>query len=219
MQRELFNDFRRVETERKEELSLDSEQSSFLERVRVTLTLEKIILLVLANLVSFVLVYSLGFQRGRGPAAGLFPEFGVRTALISAWQSISKPFYIRAETGKFLEGKAQPAESLPVQNAPELPAAADVVKDAAQQAAIQAVAEGLYTIQLVTYRNESRAEQEVKTLSEKGHSSFIIPSGKFYQVCIERFSAKDHACKKLSEFKTSPIAQIYRGAYIRPIKR
>jgi len=218
VQRELFSDFRRTDAEKKESFPSSSpNETSFLERVRITLTLEKILLLVLTNLIAFVLVYSVGFQRGRGPAAGLFPELGLKPALLSVWTYLAKPFYAKAEQARPAETKPQTVGALTAQNLQDVPA--DPAEEAAQQETIQAVAEGLYTIQLVTYRNESRAEKEVKTLSEKGHSPFIIPSGKFYQVCIDRFPAKDQACKKLSEFKTGTLAQIYRGAYIRPIKR
>lgn len=73
-----------------------------------------------------------------------------------------------------------------------------------------------WTIQLVTYTSEKYAINEMDRLRENGYEPFLIPSGKFYQVCVNRFSTKEEANKLLQVFKSGSR---YRDAFLRHIKR
>lgn len=73
-----------------------------------------------------------------------------------------------------------------------------------------------WTIQLVTYTSEKYAINEMDRLRESGYVPFLIPSGKFYQVCVNRFSTKEEANKLLQVFKSGSR---YRDAFLRHIKR
>ena len=46
---------------------------------------------------------------------------------------------------------------------------------------------GNWTIQIITYVNYTYANEEVRKLSDMGYESFIIPSGKYLQVCVGKF--------------------------------
>ncbi len=76
-----------------------------------------------------------------------------------------------------------------------------------------------FTIQLVTYRSEARAQEEVANLKKSGYNSFIIPSGDFFQVCINRFKEKEVALQQLSELKNVQNFYSYQDAYVRPVMR
>lgn len=72
-----------------------------------------------------------------------------------------------------------------------------------------------YTIQLITFNSRKRAEEEVKRLKEKGFSGFIIPAGKFFQVCVDSFERMIDAKDKLLKLRQSGYAP--QDAYIRPL--
>jgi len=214
MQKELFSEIQKPEVPRQESVSAGENQSSPLEQIRVTLSLEKVLFLGLVYVVGFVLAYSLGFQNGQGSVPSSAPQFEIKRALVSFWDSLIAPkkqanvtarpedTNKNAPTGNISDAKSIAA---PEGRAPETSQSDDT--------------QSLYTIQLVTYKSRSRAEQEVKVLEDRGLESFLIPSGKYYQVCVHKVSAKDEASKRLIELKANALGQIYRGAYIRPVKR
>jgi len=72
-----------------------------------------------------------------------------------------------------------------------------------------------YTIQMVTYTSRKLAEEAVEKLAKKGRRAFIVPSGKFMQVCVEAFESRDQASMILREFKSSRL--VPPDAYVRPI--
>jgi len=214
MQKELFNEIHKAEVNKQESVPAGENQSSPLERIRVTLSLEKVLFLGLVYVVGFVLAYSLGFQNGQGSVPSSAPQFEIKRALVSFWDSLiasknqANVTALPEDANKNdTSGNISDAKSItPVEGrAPETPQSVD--------------AQGLYTIQLVTYKSRSRADQEVKALEDKGLESFLIPSGKYYQVCVHKVRAKDEASKRLIELKANALGQIYRGAYIRPVKR
>jgi cell division septation protein DedD len=59
-----------------------------------------------------------------------------------------------------------------------------------------------YTIQLVTHRKKALAEAEVNAIRKKGLTSFIIPSGEYFQVCVGQYSSKEEASKDLAFFQS-----------------
>lgn len=76
-----------------------------------------------------------------------------------------------------------------------------------------------YTIQLVTYMSEARATEEVEQLRGRGRAAYIIPSGEYYQVCIEHFAEKLKAHETMNELERQGILETYRDAYVRPVRR
>ena len=57
-----------------------------------------------------------------------------------------------------------------------------------------------YTIQLVTYKRQSLADEDVSKLKRQGHTAFIIPSGDYFQVCAGQYTNKEEAKKDLATF-------------------
>jgi cell division septation protein DedD len=74
---------------------------------------------------------------------------------------------------------------------------------------------GRFTIQLITFTNRKRAEEEVERLKKMGYQGFIIPSGKFFQVCTDAFQDMSEARQKLMRLKAEGFAP--SDAYIRPL--
>ncbi|UCD55238.1 MAG: SPOR domain-containing protein [Candidatus Omnitrophota bacterium] len=67
-----------------------------------------------------------------------------------------------------------------------------------------------FAIQLISYTQSGPAEKEKKRLLDKKIYAFIIPSGKWYQVCAGGYSDINEARKALEEFKED-----YKGCFIR----
>ena len=68
----------------------------------------------------------------------------------------------------------------------------------------------LYTIQVATYREQALAQKEMQQLKKKGYSSFIIPSGKFYEVCTGSYFEKNKAYNCLKSLKKT-----YKDCFLR----
>lgn len=88
-----------------------------------------------------------------------------------------------------------------------------------QHADLGEVFENPFTIQLVTYVSQERAVAEVERLKGMGLNAFIISSGAYHQVCINRFFEKDQAMAALQELKQHKPFDAYHDAFVRPILR
>lgn len=196
MQKDFFRDVKAVEQEVMDPGTENaSVHPSFFERARLTLTLDKILLLVLVNITAGVFVFSLGIERGMNLAKE--PAASARAAALAV--EINEP---------------SPAET----DAPNLPAAVSPAAEAGPQPAALPGGKS-FTIQLVTYKNEKLARREADNLTAKGHRAFVIPSGKYFQVCIETFEEKAQASRKLSELQADGYQKLYQGAFVRPVAR
>ena len=72
---------------------------------------------------------------------------------------------------------------------------------------------GNYTIQLVTHVNENVAKKEMLSLKNKGYKPFVIPSGKYIQVCVGSYPEKEDAIQSLKKFKN-----MYGDCFVRKSK-
>lgn len=88
-----------------------------------------------------------------------------------------------------------------------------------QTADLGEVFENPFTIQLVTYVSHERATAEVERLKGMGLNAFIISSGTYHQVCINRFFEKDQAMAALQELKQHKPFDVYHDAFVRPVLR
>ncbi|NQU95847.1 MAG: SPOR domain-containing protein [Candidatus Omnitrophica bacterium] len=73
-----------------------------------------------------------------------------------------------------------------------------------------ASAPGLYTIQLISYKQESIAEAEKNKLLNKNVNAYIIRSGNWYQVCAGGYGTMEKAKAALLELEKE-----YKGSFIR----
>jgi hypothetical protein len=88
----------------------------------------------------------------------------------------------------------------------------DIKKEAAPEVNLP------YTIQLVTYSDSNRSEEEVVRLKNLGFNSFSIPSDGHFQVAINRFEDVSAGAEFLRKLD-SKFLRKYPGAYVRLIKR
>lgn len=177
-----------------------SPQPGWSERFRITLRLDHLSIGAILALVLYVVVFSFGMEKGKRfaldelRASQKKQETVENTHLISERDTVSVSVSPVELKRKDAAPQALPKESV-------LPATAAAKK---------------YTIQLITYTSRSRAEQEVKHLKDSGYEGFIIPGGKFLQVCVDGFENMNDARKKLMGLKRAGFAS--PDAYIRPFK-
>ena len=204
MQRDLFRDLKAEEAETNEPVPVNQMQPSFFERVRIVLTLDKIILWALLNITAMVFIYSAGIEHGIKSSRQANPS----DVKVSETQ-----LSVKDQT---LEAAVKPEVSTLENKSQEPSAATDIAVPAETTVALKT---GTYTIQLATYRRKDQAETEVLRLKKRGHDAFIIPSGKFFQVCVEKFEKRPEAFQKLLELKSGGLDRVYQGAYVRPLAK
>jgi len=204
MQRDLFRDLKAEEAETNEPVPVNQMQPSFFERVRIVLTLDKIILWALLNITAMVFIYSAGIEHGIKSSRQANPS----DVKVSETQ-----LSVKDQT---VEASVKPEVSTLENKSQEPSAATDIAVPAETTVALKT---GTYTIQLATYRRKDQAETEVLRLKKRGHDAFIIPSGKFFQVCVEKFEKRPEAFQKLLELKSGGLDRVYQGAYVRPVAK
>lgn len=172
---------------------------SFLSRYQLTLQLDKVLLLSIALIFAFTLSHSFGVERGKRLMEKKF-EAMIPTQIQTFPQD--DPMN---DPSEIVESETVLMVDQPV----ELPNPVTPTKNELKQL-------GNFTVQLVTYDNKTLAEKEITRLKSKGDEGFMIPSGRFFQVCANYFENKSKARSYLEEIKQTGR---YPGAYIRPVLR
>jgi len=67
-----------------------------------------------------------------------------------------------------------------------------------------------YLVQLISYKEKHKAEEELRGLSQKGHRALIIPSGEWFQVC-----AGGYENFKDAEIAKKEFEKTYIGCFVR----
>lgn len=196
-------------------------QKSFLSRYQIAVSFDKLFIVLIANIAIFALTYSFGVEHGkRSMEKHLETLFPAQSQMIQAEPTDTRePIEGPSETVLLIENHAN--EEPQVHLKPAAPqkigsreGLANVNEPTSNAAEIKKV--GNFTIQLVTYDNEELAKREINRLKSGGHEGFVIPSGKFYQVCANYFESKGKARTVLEKFKESGR---YPDAYIRTVIR
>lgn len=144
---------------------------------------EKIILLAIAFLVTAIISFSFGVEKGKGLA---LRKTNLRIDVANA-KNAAPPAHA--------EG-AQ--ESLTVfQRAIKEPTAIET----GSKTNTEAPGEHAYTIQLASFSNKSSIDKETELLRKKGYDPMVIPKGKYTIICVGNFSDRETANKVLAEFK------------------
>ena len=184
--------------------SLDRARKSFLSRHQLTLTYDKLLLVLIAWVIVFALTYSFGVEHGKRTV-----EKSLESLLPAHTDTVSLT----------VEPKTPPSEASPNEETIILvnqEPAADAEPAPRPFPVADLAKEGSYTVQLVTYADEKQAVREIDHLKTKGHEVFVIPSGHYYQVCANYFDDKVKARNFLKQF--SELGR-YPDAYVRPVVR
>ena len=177
----------------RETLRASGPPAGWMDQFRVTLRVDHLLIAGIFALVLYVLVFSFGVEKGK--------RYAVREREAEkARQEVSQP--------------PEPAVASPALVTPPTPVQPETSAELAPEK--PTVLNGQYTIQLITFTNRKQADQEVERLKSAGFQAFIIPSGRFFQVCAESFQTVSEAKEKLTHLRTQGMAQ--PDAYVRPFK-
>jgi len=149
---------------------------------------EKTILLIIAFIITGIVAFALGMDRGRRVAVSKFSnQFDMaEIPTVDSKQSAVKPqvkLPLSAGQKEIIENKV-PA---PIQGGT-----------------------GSYTIQVASYQNNTYAQKEAGALKMKGFSPLITSKGKYIIVCVGNFPNQTTAKSLLSQLKKR-----YQDCYIR----
>lgn len=196
-------------------LEAASENKSFLSRTRVSFTLDKGLFGLIGLMAIFVLTYSFGVEQGKRAMefqsktlTSMPAQASPQKTLQSAPGDPQEGIVLMVDQTKGITSQARATE--PEANEPvsrEIPA---------KLAAAKSVPGGSYTVQLVTYKLEAQAQREIERLKTSGRNGFVIPSGRYYQVCADRFQTRGEAASALKRLR---LENRYHDAFVRPVVR
>ena len=175
--------------------------SGWMDQFKVTLRIDHLLIGGILALVLYVLVFSFGVEKGKRYAMAELKAEKIKQ------EQISK---------ELIELKSPSPSSLPLLVGTHISESkATSPSPAPALTASPAPLNGQYTIQLITFKSRKRAEQEVERLKKLGYRSFMIPQGRFFQVCTDAFQNMGEAREKLMRLKSEGHAS--SDAYIRPL--
>ena len=207
---------------------------SFLSKYQITLQLDKVLLLLIAAIFAFTLSHSFGVERGKRLMEKKYESLiPAQTQTFSKNDTLSDPSEIvDSETVLMVNKPAVTMSSdqpSAVENAMDAKLSNSLMPNPNPNSPIGVNPQnpitptqvelnklGKFTVQLVTYDDKVLAEKELTRLKSKGYEGFLIPSGRYYQVCANYFDDKSKARSHLEEFKQTGR---YPDAYIRPVIR
>lgn len=147
----------------------------------LTLSAENIIVLGIIFIVSMVVFFSVGVERGKHLVKASLPS--TAEIVTAAEQQIKMP------ADSIIVPRALGPEETGISAKP----AQDEPNEKRQVLEIPIDEHFRYTIQVASFKSLQYAQKEVKSLESRGHESFIMPKGNHQIVCVGRFSAKGEA--------------------------
>ncbi|MDP3919566.1 MAG: SPOR domain-containing protein [Candidatus Omnitrophota bacterium] len=179
-------------------------QGAFFDRYRLSIRLDKALLLFIAMLMVNVFVYCRGVDSGKQAAQAPLQEVTEVPVESEPIKPIEMIPPLPTEIGGLQITEIQPSrEKLP----PDVSTADET----------QAKPHGKYTIQIVTYKSQQSVDQQVQKLASKGYQGFVIPSGKYLQVCVNAFNERREAMSALRDLQLHGLAP--PDAFVRPMSR
>ena len=171
---------------------------------RISLALEHVIIIGIVLLVSGVVVFSLGVERGKHAAIKKMETLEINLAdqendviiTPSSEDSVQKA---SAETKTSTQNVAAPVKSEKNQEiVVDVPVPAEVVQEKAAEPAVS----GVYTVQVASFKQAKFADQEVEVLKKKGYEAFSVAKGDYYLVCVGKYKSKTQAEKTSKSLKS-----------------
>lgn len=183
-------------------------KASFLDGASFTLRLDHALGIALVLLVFYVLVFVWGVERGRRATLESYAS-QMMTSPVSK-EITETPVAPVVERPSETAAAVFPADAVPQ----EVPIP---VSELPVPVAAVSTPKGKYTIQHVTYIAKSDADREIAKFFKKGHAPFVIPSGRYLQVCVDAFETRQEASKILRRLRAEGV--VTSDAYVRPIQR
>ncbi|MBI4430881.1 MAG: hypothetical protein HY587_04115 [Candidatus Omnitrophica bacterium] len=229
MQRDLFSS---VSQEASQTAMSDFNQGPALDSKSKISTygLDKLLIGVCLLVISYVVVFSWGVERGRKQVRmetevkveKLHNELSRLTLVARELVRTPLPRIETPPAPVQAVGTAEVQSVSLIQDrdyskAASSPAPSAVSDETAGEVTVKGVLIGKkqFTVQLATYLTAVRAEEQIEKLKKIGYDAFVIPSGKYFQVCIEKLPKKSMAETIMNKVKNE--SSLYRDAYIRNV--
>lgn len=168
---------------------------------RVVLTFENLVVVFVFLIVSLIIAFSIGVERGRVKARLARPVAQLTTQSLVQNSVMPHPQISVIPTAQPI-GKSNSLVSATVQPSVEvLPPAVVAVPVIARPAPAEKGVDKRYTVQVASYKSQSMAEKESADLKRKGLASFVAVKGNYSIVCVGNFSTQDQAKQMLTKLK------------------
>ncbi len=175
----------------------------------LTLSVENIIVLCILCMMSLILFFSFGVEKGKRIGLGTLTK-GVQEPLTvgSSITAVAAPGQEKKEdvTVSVPGRKAVDSQPAPRIAPPSSTMAADSSLSQTQDQGsefsplLQDVGKN-FTIQVASFKREENARKEAMRLKERGYDIFVLPSGSHSVVCVGKFVQKDAAKQFLNKLK------------------
>jgi len=197
---------------------------------RIVLTFENVVVIFVFIIVSLIIAFSLGVERGRvkaslaRPAAiQSFTPTSRTSVMPNAQIAVAPAVTPVTNNGLALSGTAMAAPLAPV--TPSFIRVSKIVRPAASPAVVSALkpvskpvasasekgVDKRYTVQVASYKSDFMAQKELGELKRKGFESFLMTKGNYVIVCVGRFSGQDEAKKMFNKLKKQYKDSIVRS--------
>jgi len=181
---------------------------------RLVLSFENLVVVFVFIIVSLVIAFSVGVERGRRntamarPVAQAIAPASIGPGPLARPQipAMSAPAVVNGAalpmgrsvypSGKFVAAMPASAEA-----ARALPQLAPVLPVLAKTAVSEKVVDKGYTVQVASYKKESYAQKEAADLRKQGMDSLVLTKGSFVIVCVGRFGGQEEAKKMADKLK------------------
>ncbi|MBM3253060.1 MAG: hypothetical protein FJZ16_02250 [Candidatus Omnitrophica bacterium] len=194
-QLEFFKDIRRPQKR-----NLFFKKKLGFQRHAITLLVyyENLILFAIAFILILIVTFSIGIERGKKLQMSI-QSFN-RPSASPIQKNITQPLLEQKTYTKQMEVK-KTSDVVNIQG---------TITTLKKSTSERAIPFGTYLIQVATYTNKKLAEKEKENLLKIGVNSFVVVSGKFYQVKAGPFNNKEDALNLQKRLK-----RFYRDCYIR----
>jgi cell division septation protein DedD len=175
-----------------------------------TLSLDKALILSIAVIVTMVISFSLGVERGKGVVQRkVVPRLTVQKDNPVKQEIVEPEDPVKVNTQ---------LEHVPVDTYDPLIAgiSAEVNAGPMDHEVVhveqnpQEFLSGVYTVQVASFKQEKYAREEATALEKKGYESIVVPKGNYSIVCVGKFDKHDQAKKYSVKLKNK-----YRDCLVR----
>ncbi len=187
-------------------------QRSFFER-KYTLRFDQLLALSLVTIVFFVLVFAWGVEHGKAVSHRDF----LRLNQVSSTPEVKTEPALVSQLTKEAVQSAAPSVEVDSGTHSEVSVRVPAKQSAASQESVASVAK--YTIAHVTYVKKDQALSEIGRIKSKGYAPFLVPSGRYFQICVNGFETRKEANDAIKSLRLKGI--VSTDSYIRnmPVSR
>jgi len=167
---------------------------------RIVLSFENLVVIFVFILISLIVAYSIGVERGRRHTAVARPVAQAAVPVAVKRDSVPHP-QLSVSPVVPVSVNVVPVSVPPAEIVRTTTPSAPVLPPFAQNSPSEKVVDKGYTIQVASYKSESFALKEANALQSQGMKSLVLMKGSHWIVCVGQFAKPDEAKKLLNKLK------------------